>query len=110
MAYKCNSEYELFKDCKHRRDAMLFSRIKEWEADFYGAKNKFDQQNYLLNLERKLGQCKRDYDRIPQASAFSNKMWRYKSDIQQLEWRIKNIKDATKDEGPKLASPTKLNK
>jgi len=51
-----------------------------------------EKEAYLKQLEEKVEHLKTEFDRIPFAQIFQNKMWRYTSDIEQLSWRINYLK------------------
>ena len=80
----------------------MFTSIKEWENEYFRKLNSKSQESYLDEMQKKVVKLQQDFEKIPFSASFHNKLWRYNSDIEQLQWRIeycKKIHPNTKSEG-----------
>ena len=74
------------------KDLKLFAGIKEWELSTFSNMNEDEKMAYRKGLEKKLEIIKETSGRIPQSFSFSNKKWRFESDIEQITWRLGYLK------------------
>jgi len=84
----CEDEYDRFKACKRSRDVKIYSAIREWESDNLGKMDMKTREAHFSAMEVKLSKLQQDFEKIPFSASFQNKMWRYNSDIEQLQWRL----------------------
>lgn len=87
----CAQEFESFTRCKKRRDIGVFDQIRTWEVNLFQRMNDKEKQAHLQALINEEAQLKREVRAIPTSSAYISKRWRYNSDVEQLNWRMKYL-------------------
>ncbi|CDW78419.1 UNKNOWN [Stylonychia lemnae] len=93
----CGQENRVYYNCRKERDAQIFTRIKEWEIEEIQKIPEFDKrQSYYDELEIKRAQIAKQFERTPSSMPNKNKRWRMAADIEQLQWRMENIKSFIK--------------
>lgn len=77
-----------YYNCKRKRDATLFRRVKEWECDYF---RNLEEENRIQYIKDLVNIKKNKLEEYEQTEIDSNTIGfrkRIDSDIMQLNWRI----------------------
>lgn len=79
------------------QDARIFKGIQGWESQKFEGMGAEEQQVYISDLQRSLGELKLAKGKILSKAANENKAWRYNADIMQLTWRLRYLSPLIKN-------------
>lgn len=89
---KCENFQFTYYHCKKFRDSVLFSAIKNWDCKNYSQLNNEEERKLyfekLLISKAKMLKTYEETNINPQTKGFRKRL---DSDIQQLNWRLKNL-------------------
>jgi hypothetical protein len=86
-----------FEQCRKDRDIKILEGIKVWESEHMRGLDKNNRELYLRGLNMKLERLKGEYNKLPSTQSKQFKMAQIESEIQQIKWRMKNIRSTLKD-------------
>ena len=79
---------------------MIFDEIKKWEKEKFTPLSNNQKDQYINDLIIKKNDLQDKRVKIPTTNANNNKQWRYQSDIEQINWRLRYLRPLAEE--PKI--------
>lgn len=97
--HSCSFYLGRFEQCREQRDLSILEGIKQWEEGHIEKLDGKNRQMYLQGLTFKLDRLKEEYEKIPSNSSKQSKLTHVQAEIEQIKWRMKNIRNFISNEG-----------
>ena len=91
----CGEQHQAFKQCKTQRNAIIFEEIKKWEKNKFSDFELHEKKEHLDNIQSSLQEKKEALEKVAARAKNTNIIYRKKSDIKQLEWRLRYLSAIT---------------